>query len=91
LLCIYSGGNVNLNNNNSNVVGAFYTTGQLQANGNGMNLTGSFVAEKGLGGLANNVNFTSLPAIASFVSPGLPNWGSLSSTADLVMASWRRL
>jgi len=91
LLCIYSGGNVNLNNNNSNVVGAFYTTGQLQANGNGMNLTGSFVAEKGLGGLANNVNFTSLPAIASFVSPGLPNWGSLSSTAGLVMASWRRL
>ncbi len=91
LLCIFSGGTVTFGANNTHFTGAVYSTGQLVGSGNNQNLKGSFISEAGLGSIGNGTVMSALPSIGTFISPGMPTWGSSGqSTLGLTISSWQR-
>lgn len=92
LLCIFAGGSLTTDANNVQLTAACYTTGVLSVDANNDSLKGSFVAERGLAGLENGARITAVPAVGTYVSPGMPVWGSGgASSPGLTMTGWRRL
>ena len=97
LLCGFSSGNLTFSKNNQTCVGVFYTRGAVSVS-NKATVVGSIVSEGGLGtakNSANSLTLTRVPGIGDFVSPGMPNQVTTSSStagsSSLNLAFWKRL